>query len=182
MLAPTFLSQAELSAAIAEFSELDWIRIKKAALHFCGRRGIDWEDLQNEALARALEGQRKCPKNVPVVTFLRNVIRSVASQLDGHASLSDELVEAQQETAAGAVPLTEPADPVASTMDATSLLEGAAAVFDDDEVARKLFEGIVDGIEGQKLRESLGLSQKEFDSKRRFVRRRLNQHFERNVS
>ena len=119
-----------------------------------------------------------------MVTFLRNVIRSIASERDGpdgHAPLSDEL-EAEQETTAGAVPLTEPADPVASTIDAMSMLEEAAALFDGDEIAQKLFEGIVDGIEGQKLRDLLGLSQKEFDSKRRFVRRRLNQHFERNVS
>jgi hypothetical protein len=178
------LSQAELSAAIEKFSEPDWFRIKKAALHFCDRVGGDWEDLQNEALVRALDGQRKCPKEIRVVTFLRNVIRSIASErdgLDGHTSLSDEL-EAQQQTAAGAVPLTEPADPMASTMDATSMLEGAAAVFDGDETAQKLFEGILDGIEGEKLRALLGLSQKEFDSKRRFVRRRLNQHFERHVS
>ena len=113
-------------------------------MHFCGRdAGGDWEDLQNEALVRALDGQRKCPKDVRVVTFLGNVIRSIASEhdgLDGHAPLSDEL-EAQQETAAGAVPLTEPADPVASTIDAMSMLEGAAAVFDGDEIAQRLFEG-----------------------------------------
>jgi hypothetical protein len=76
------LSQAELSAAIEEFSELDWLRVKKAALHFCGRVGGEWEDLQNEALVRALDGQRKCPKAVGVVTFLRNVIRSIASELE----------------------------------------------------------------------------------------------------
>ena len=56
------------------------------------------------------------------------------------------------------------------------------ALFDGDETAQRLFDGTLDGIEGQKLRGLLGLSQKDFDSKRRFVRRRLNQHFERNVS
>ncbi len=178
------LSPAELSATIEKFSELDWLRVKKAALRFYGRSGGDWEDLQNEALVRALDGRRKCPKGVQVVTFLGNVIRSIASEfdgLDGHFPPSDEL-EAQQETAAGAVPLTEPVDPVASTVDAMSMIEGAAAVFDGDEIAQRLFEGIVDGIEGQKLRDLLELSQKEFDSKRRFVRRRLDHHFERNVS
>jgi len=46
-------------------------------------------------------------------------------------------------------------------------------------VAETLFEGTVDGMEGEELRNLLGLSQKEFDSKRRFVRRRLNVQFER---
>lgn len=35
-------------------------------------------------------------------------------------------------------------------------------------------------MEGQELRELLGLSQKEFDSKRRSVRRRLNEYAKRN--
>ena len=168
------LSPAELSAAIAKFSDLDWVRIEKVALHFRNRVGGDWEDLKNDAYLLALEGQRNCPKDVPVVTFLRNVIRSIAShhdRPDGHTPLSDEL-EAQE----------EPADPVESTIDFKSMFKEAVALFDDDEVARKLFEGLVDGIEGRELRDSLGLSKKEFASKRRLVKRRLRQHFGRNVS
>jgi hypothetical protein len=77
------LSPAELSAAIEKFSELDWLRVKKAALRFYGRCGGDWEILQNEAMARALDGRRKCRKGVGAVTFLGNVIRSIASERDG---------------------------------------------------------------------------------------------------
>ena len=80
------------------------------------------------------------------MTFLGNVIRSIASEfdgLDGHFPPSGEL-EAQQETAAGVVPLTEPDDPVASTVDAMSMIEGAAAVFDGDEIAQRLFEGRIE--------------------------------------
>jgi hypothetical protein len=101
------LSPAELSAAIAKFSDLDWNRIEKTALYFRNRVGGDWEDLKNDAFLLALEfpPKRKCPKDVPVVTFLQNVIRSIASHSDrpdGHSPLSDEL-EAQKETAANAV-------------------------------------------------------------------------------
>ena len=77
------LSPAELSAVIEKFSELDWLRAKKAALRFYSRCGGDWEVLQNEALVRALDGRRKCHKSVGVVTFLGNVIRSIASERDG---------------------------------------------------------------------------------------------------
>ena len=65
------------------------------------------------------------PQRDPSGNLLRNVIRSIASERDGpdgHAALSDEL-EAEQETTAGAVPLTEPVDPVASTIDAMSMLK-----------------------------------------------------------
>ena len=77
------LSPAELSTAIEKFSELDWLRVKKAALRFYGRCGGDWEVLQNEALVRALDGRQKCRRDVGVVTFLGNAIRSIASERDG---------------------------------------------------------------------------------------------------
>jgi hypothetical protein len=175
------LSPAEICAAIDRFSDLDWLRVKKAALYFSGRCRVEWRELQNEALVRSLDGRRKCPKRVRVTTFLANVIRSIASErdeLEGHLVLSAEL-EAQQDSAAGLTPLMEPADPVASTIDAISLIEKAIATLGDDHIAELLLEGVIEGKEGQELHQFLGLGQKEFDSKRRFVRRHINQHFER---
>jgi len=175
-------SPGELRAAIAEFKDLDWLRVKKAAIHFSKRRRCEWSDLQSEALVRSLDGRRKCPRNVAVTTFLGNVIRSIASEddgTDGHVALSDEL-EAQQNSASGLTDLTKPSDPAASTMDAQKMIAEAISAFDGDETSAMLFEGMVDGMEGQELREFLSLSQKDFDSKRRFVRRRLNDYAERN--
>lgn len=175
-------SPDELCAAIAGFTDLDWLRVKKAALHFAKRCRCEWDDLQNEALVRSLEGRRNCPRNVPVTTFLGNVIRSIASEgneTDGHVHLSEEL-EAQQSTVSGLTDLTKSADSAASTMDAQKMMAEVISTFDGDETSTMLFEGTIDGIEGQELREFLGLSQKDFDSKRRFVRRRLNDYAERN--
>jgi hypothetical protein len=175
------LSPVEIRAAIEQFGASDWLRVKKAALYFSGRSGLEWRELQNEALLRSLDGRRNCPRHVRVPTFLGNVIRSIASErdeFDGHIFLSSEL-EAQQATPAGLISLSEPGDPAASNMDAHSLMEEAFACFGGDHVAELLFEGELEGKEGQELREFLGLSQKEFDSKRRFVQRRLHKHFER---
>ncbi len=175
-------SPDELHAAISAFGDLDWLRVKKAALYFAKRCRRGWDDLQNEALLRSLEGRRKCPRNVAVTTFLGNVIRSIASEpdeLDGHTPLTDEL-EAQQSSPSGLTDLTKPADPAASTVDAQKIIAEVIAAFDGDEMSEMIFEGTVDGMEGQELRETLGLSEKDFDSKRRFVRRRLNRYAERN--
>jgi hypothetical protein len=175
-------SPDEIRAAIVKFSDLDWLRIRKAAIHFSKRCRCDWSDLQNEALVRSLDGRRKCPRDVAVTTFLGNVMRSIASEddeMDDHVHLSDEL-EAQQNSACGLTDLTRPSDPTASTMDAQKMIAEAISAFDGDETSEMLFEGTVDGIEGTELREFLGLSQTEFDTKRRYVRRRLNAYAERN--
>jgi RNA polymerase sigma-70 factor (ECF subfamily) len=174
------LSLDEITAAIEMFTDADWLRLKIAAQYFSyeGRCGRDWSDLQNEALVRALDGRRKCPRNVSVLTFLGNVIRSIASDSDDlDKTLRSHELDAAQETVTGAITLKAPPDPLASTFDAKRLFKEAVDLFEGDTVAQTLFEGDVDGMEGQELRELVGLTQTEFDSKRRYVRRRLNAHF-----
>jgi hypothetical protein len=175
-------SPDELRALIAAFTPLDWLRVRKAAMYFSKRCRLEWGELQNEALVRSLDGRRNCPRGVTVTTFLGNAIRSIASEADGtdgHVYLSEEL-EAQQSSASGLTDLTKPADPAASTMDAQKIIADVISAFDGDATSEMLFEGMIDGIEGQELRKLLELPQKEFDSKRRLVRRRLNDYAERN--
>jgi hypothetical protein len=179
------LSLDEITTSIEAFADADWLRLKRAAryLSYEGRCGRDWADLQNEALTRALDGRRKCPRNVSVLTFLGNVIRSIASESDDlDKTLRSDELDAAQETVTGAIALRAPPDPLASTFDAKRLFREAVDLFEGDTVAQTLFEGDVDGIEGQELRELVGLTQTEFDSKRRYVRRRLNAHFARRKS
>ena len=175
-------SPDELRVLIAAFTPLDWLRVRRAAMHFSKRCRVEWSELQNEALVRGLDGRRNCPRGVAVTTFLGNAIRSIASEADGtdgHVKLSEEL-EAQQSSPSGLTDLTKPADPAASTMDAQKMIADVISAFDGDVTSEMLFEGMIDGIEGQELRELLELPQKEFDSKRRLVRRRLNDYAERN--
>lgn len=175
-------SPDELRVLIAAFTPLDWLRVRRAAMHFSKRCRVEWSELQNEALVRSLDGRRNCPRDVAVTTFLGNAIRSIASEADGtdgHVKLSEEL-EAQQSSPSGLTDLTKPADPAASTMDAQKIIADVISAFDGDVTSEMLFEGMIDGIEGQELRELLELPQKEFDSKRRLVRRRLNDYAERN--
>ena len=48
-------------------------------------------------------------------------------------------------------------------------------LFDDDQIARNMFLGMVAGLRGEELREQTGLEQKEFDSKLRKIRRRIKE-------
>jgi len=177
------LSLEEIRAAIDGFSDVDWLRIKKAALHFSfpGRCHHEWEDLRNEALVRSLDGRRKCPRGVSVPTFIGNVMRSLTPEvdpIDDHVLRSDD-VEFQQEEPSGVTSLAETPDSLTSNLDAKRMITTAIGLFEGETIAQMLFAGNVDGMEGQELRDCLELSQTEFDSKRKFVRRRLNAHFER---
>jgi RNA polymerase sigma-70 factor (ECF subfamily) len=60
---------------------------------------------------------------------------------------------------------------------AAELQHRILSLFDDDLGARTLVEGIMDGMEGKELQELLGMDEKEFATKRRLVRRRIDKAF-----
>jgi hypothetical protein len=51
------------------------------------------------------------------------------------------------------------------------------ALFEDDPLARDLVEGRLAGFEGNELRELTGLNEKDFATKLRFIRRRIDKAF-----
>ena len=48
------------------------------------------------------------------------------------------------------------------------------ALFADDEIAEVIVEGMMDGLEGEELRELCGLDERAYASKRRLIRRRID--------
>jgi hypothetical protein len=65
----------------------------------------------------------------------------------------------------------------ASNEEVTQMTQHIVPLFDDDLVAQVMVEGIMEGMEGEELRELTGLSKVGFASKRRLVRRRIEQGF-----
>src|SRR3954469_15453771 len=72
--------QRALEAAF--LSERDLLRLKVLArLYARGLTGgLTWADLLHEAVARALEGTRRCPEGVEIVSFLAGVMRSLRAE------------------------------------------------------------------------------------------------------
>lgn len=66
---------------------------------------------------------------------------------------------------------------LASTQEAICLREAILELFADDGVAQRMLEGIMDGIAGEELRSLTQLSQTQFESKRRLIRRRIDKAF-----
>jgi DNA-directed RNA polymerase specialized sigma24 family protein len=46
------------------------VRLRKIARHYAGRSAMSADDIMAEALARALDGTRKCPRDVNLLAFL----------------------------------------------------------------------------------------------------------------
>jgi RNA polymerase sigma-70 factor (ECF subfamily) len=72
-------STDRVARALAALTPEDLLRLKRMAqLRARLMPGLDWEDLLNEALLRALDGSRRWPVELPLVAFLGGIMRSLA--------------------------------------------------------------------------------------------------------
>lgn len=176
-------SREELEAAIRAFTDAQWARLGRVGQRYAWRCRWDPDDLVQEAIARALAAGRNCPVHVDAVKFLAEAIRSIA---DGEA--------AKAEIAARQVPIVAPGEAAPGAADvederlnaeehaleAGNLAEMRSAVlalFDDDPVARDLADGVMEEMSKAELCEMLSLGEKSYASKRRFIRRRVDEQW-----
>lgn len=177
------LDRDELEEAIGQFSNADWSRIRKAAQLYA-IYPVEPDDLVQEALSRAINGSRKCPKGVSVVRFIAEAIRSIAHGELNKVENQREEVSVQDDTIAdqGMLALKDPSltaeERMISNEEAKGTEDRLLELFKDDDEAQLIVHGMLTGTEGEELREATALSETSFASKRRFVRRRINRAIE----
>jgi RNA polymerase sigma-70 factor (ECF subfamily) len=118
-----------------------------------------YEDLLNEAYARVLGGTRVWPRSVGTVPFLRNVMRSIASDWRDKGQSADVDVDS--------IPIEN------HSAEARVDMERIIAIFNDDPIAQRIILAMLEGLRGEELRETSGLTETEYQSKRRKIRRWL---------
>jgi RNA polymerase sigma-70 factor (ECF subfamily) len=167
---------------IRALSAASWNRLRRLATVFCRGRPIDPGDLLQESFARAIEGSRSCPRDVDIVWFLGQAMRSVASSSMKVLSRQPEF---QATPLIGDDGLTlDPPDcrPTAeqhaiSNEETSQIKRVILDLFSDDVAARVIVEGIMEGMDGEDLRQVTDLTKTGFASKRRLIRRRIEKAF-----
>ena len=75
-----FKESQEISNELHTAYSTDLIRLRMIAKRWAKvAKTITHEDLLHEAMLKAIEGSRRCPKDLDVVTFLAGIMRSLAS-------------------------------------------------------------------------------------------------------
>jgi hypothetical protein len=181
--AETMLSVAEVIGRIRDLSDPDALRFKKASHYLSYGGARPPAELRNEAIRRAAAGTRKCPRNIPMVVFLFGVMRSIASAdrkaLNRAPVLAvvpnrGSVVTGQLE---GVDPRLSPEDRMIQDEELAEMRAKVLGLFKDDVVAQTLADGIMEEMEGKELRELVGLNEKDFATRRRLVRRRIDKAF-----
>ena len=176
-------SSDEIAAAIRAFTDAQWARLRKVAEKYAWLCSFDADDLLQEAFCRALAGDRRCPSHVDPVKFLAEVMRSIA---DGDANKVENQTDVVPVLQPGAVAesAVDPADSrmspeqeMAEHENAEALRQAMLGLFPNDQQARDLLDGIMEGYEGEELRSLTDLDETSFASKRRLIRRTIDKHY-----
>jgi RNA polymerase sigma factor (sigma-70 family) len=167
----------EMCAIIRALSKEDIDRLRLAAERMANTLGgIDAEDLLQEAFLASTAGTRHCPKDVDLVTFLINVMRShlfnlrrKSKRMESATGHEEELADITDETPELCFERMETLKGIVKEMQQT---------FGDDERPMLVFEGRTEGMTREEIRELVGLDPVQFESLekklRRFVNNRLS--------
>jgi DNA-directed RNA polymerase specialized sigma24 family protein len=165
----------DVAHAIHALTAADLVRLK--ALARLWTRGLPevlgWSNVLHEAIARALDGSRKWPPGVPILTFLSSVMRSICddhwrrarrARRESRVLACDDDREAAEREA--------PADPERA-LAAAQALAAVNGLFCADPAALKVIAGLADGLTPAEICRLYGMSERDYDTTRRRMRRAL---------
>lgn len=173
-------SSDEVAEALAALSKNDLSRLNKLAkVRARHAPGLDWRDLLHDAIERALDGRRKWPRNLPFLFFLREIMRSQASEYFRRARGPIQL-EADVAGDSDAFPIAAAAcerpGPEREVL-ASQLLEAVREEFADDAAVLAIIDGIGDGLGPDEIQSGARLTPTAYASAQKRIRRGLARAF-----
>jgi DNA-directed RNA polymerase specialized sigma24 family protein len=173
------LLPAETALALSTVGKMELLRLKTIARVYA--RGLPpdvaWDDLLQEALTRIILGARRQPEGVAIVPFVAGVMRSLRAEhwrrvlkgSPGHDAVRiDRMGDGSRE-----VDLRDPSPGPERSLSAQQELRAIEGLFADDPVILKIIAGLGQGLSAEQIRAALKISNSDYDSARRRLRRTL---------
>lgn len=174
------LSVDEIKEKLGSLSNADLVRLQRIAGYY-SKGVLESDNLLSCAFEKALSGERKCPRDLGVMIFLRGTIRSLASSEFKSLKRSPLTLESDfcSDDENDPAPVEHPS-PDPSAEESLIHSENVAAIlclFNDDEIARIIVEGIMEEMDARELQELTGLDSTAYESKRKKIRRRIDKAY-----
>ena len=174
----------ECAAALRQLTDADLQRLEQLArVRVIGLEKLVWGDLLNEAVTRVLDGSRHWPRGVSLVVFLRETMRSIASDHwrrvgERVVVAESEMIRADRETGHGAVDIALDAsmEPEAR-VSAAETLARIEALFEGDAEALQVMAGMACGKSPDEIQKEICINATRYASTQRRIRRRLVKEF-----
>nr|UXE45454.1 hypothetical protein Hi04_10k_c4921_00031 [uncultured bacterium] len=174
-----------VAAALAALSDADLLRLKRfAELRSLRLPLLNWSDLLNEAIARALDGSRLWPSDVAFMVFMLQSIRSIASEQWRRIQRTPVTREAD-------LPPADPTSIERASLDevgrnelnpqrevlAERALRDVMRIFRADKQATAILEGLAEGDAPADIQHRAGMTSIQYASAQRRIRRALARAF-----
>lgn len=168
------LRQTENALALGVVSDLELLRLKALARWYA--RGlppdVSWEDLLQEALTRILVGTRRVPDGVAAVAFVAGVMRSLRSEYWQRIG-KKRTRKRRRSDSGGEADLVDSAPNPERMLMAQQELAAIRTLFIGDATALLILDGMARGLTVEDIRLAAGLSDTDYASARKRMRRTL---------
>ena len=166
----------DVAAALAALSNAELLRLN--ALARLWTRGLpetlSWADVLQEAIARALDGSRRWPPGVPILAFLSGVMRSICDDHWRHTVREARVIIRSGHAADTGVEEASAGHPDPErVLAAAQALSDIYDLFAGDNLALKVITGLADGLTAAEICDTYRLSEREYDTTRKRMRRAL---------
>lgn len=177
------LTAQEVQDALTALTAADLLRLERAAVIYTVGIGVEARDVVNEAIRRALDGTRKCPRDLPLLNFLVGAMRSMAWA--ARASEKEEpMIESMSSTLDDGQVVIEPRatdrnaeETLLAHEDSRARLKALEGLFHDDEDAQLVLMGDLEDMNAGEIRALCDWDEAAFATIRRRMRRRINVAF-----
>jgi hypothetical protein len=150
-------SPREAARSLASLSAADQRRLELIArARSDGLSALDWKDLLQESIVRMLDGSRRWPRRVPLVAFLAQTMRSIASDARSRPAeleLHDDNVGADES--------------LLNDIEAAEQLRRIRSHFEGDLAVLDLISGIQLGETAKETQLRAGLGSADYDAARK---------------
>ena len=165
---PDLASPEEAAAALAALTPADRIRLEKLARNRLRESGDAWEDLLQEAIKRILDKTRKWPRHVPLVAFVAEVMRSLASEYRRQQQQFRPDNLAKEPVSGNPGPDRE--------AEARSEMKAIEDYLDDDDQALAVAMAKFEGYSPEEIQTMFTLTSTQYDSTLRRIRRKMEEY------
>ena len=167
-------NRQEVEASLAGLTDDELIKLKRIAqLRAHGLVSMDWNDLLQEAIARTLAGSRVWPKDVPLLAFLAQTMRSIANEAWLNFDRSGERPSAADSEESRLLELAASEIDPEREAAAADALRHVLSIFTDDPDAMAVLAGLADGLSPSEVQQMGQLTPLRYAAAQKRIRRRL---------
>ena len=179
-----FASTNECAKALRQLSDADLRRLTEVGqIRVTGLQSLDGQDLLHEAIARMLGGQRQWPLDVPLVVFLLQTMRSIASDCwrrqEASVVVSESTVGIGAEATTGELVIAEDlSTSPEACVSAQQVLDYIEDLFQDDHEALSVITGMASGKSPSEIQRENAIDKRRYATTQRRIRRGLSKLFQ----